>query len=84
MSEPGTVAKVAEHDGRIIGADASGFHWESEMAPEQLAAFVSHCAVSAELEVLSSEGAFMALARRWWVWPEGAKVRVRLLLERPA
>lgn len=82
MSEEAISAKVAERDGRIIGADASGIHWEAEMAPEQLTAFIARCADGAELEVISPEGQFRALARRWWVWPEGVNVRVRLLLER--
>lgn len=82
MAEDAIRAKVADMDGEIIGTDAGGIHWETEVPPEQLSSFIARCSDGAELVVVGPEGLQRVLTRRWWIWPQDGTVRIRLLLER--
>lgn len=62
-------ATLAGHDGHIVGADASGIHWEIDLIPEQLGDFIAKCAGGALLSVVTNRGLLYVRARRWWVWP---------------
>ncbi len=77
-----TKAKVAGHEGEIVEVDSTGIHWETELRLGSLSPFIARCSAGEALDVIGPEGAFKALARRWWIRPEPNGLKVRLLLER--
>ncbi|MBX3143891.1 MAG: hypothetical protein KF813_09060 [Trueperaceae bacterium] len=78
----GSKAKVAGYEGEIVGEDVAGMYWETVLMLAGLSPFIARCSSGEELDVVGPEGAFKALARRWWIKPDPSGLIVRLLLER--
>lgn len=76
-----TSAKLAGHEGRIVGVSGHLIQWEVDLAPQQLSSFIARCGGGGPLSITTSQGMLSVRARRWWVWPRDDTVRIRLALE---
>lgn len=77
-------ATIEGTTGTFVDEDERGALWEVRVSPERLGDIVRACGSGRTLEVTTEAGVYRALARRWWVLPDGDGLLVRIALEKRA
>ncbi len=66
----------------LVADERLGLVWEAAVAVGEFKELIEHCGLGNLLEVSGASGSYRALARRWWVLPQGDEMLVRIALER--
>lgn len=77
-------AVVAGSAGVFVGQYGAGALWEVRVSPARLAQILAQCGQGRALQVTAAGSSYKALARRWWVLPDGDELVVRIALEKCA